>query len=723
MKKSICAILTAFILLFTSTTTFASSYDEYLSMIEDLRQEIEDLKEENYHLKEENYIPNVTLISSPNFTVNAGEKTTIKFTLKNTTTFVASKISMRAALTGSSSIPFTVDFKDNVNTIKLLNTYSEKDVELVLDVDPLAESGMYTINLDYIYSNQYEKEFKTSDTLYIKVENSKYSPKLILENFKLSSNEINSNMDFKLSTLLSNIGNGDAQDVKVEIDGLSSDTLSIKNNINSFYFQNLAALDTQNIEFNLYTSSKIKAGSYPITFNISYKNNKDEEFKDSQQFFINVSDSNSDNTKANIQINNLTSSTQTYPINTDFKIGMNLNNIGNKEAKNIKVTTNYSSDGVIVPKSQSIQLIDSINEAESKYIEFTFAATSSAKSQNYPISFVIEYEDGTKDNNDNANTVSYTQYTGVNISNPEKEEDTEEKKSIPKIIISKYSCNPIVVNAGEEFDLNMTFTNTHPTKTVSNIKIFLSVSEKSETGNIFIPVDSSNTFFVDSIGPNQSVEKSVRLFAISDASPKTYDLIVNFDYEDETGTLPAANEYIGISVRQPAKLETSEFTIPSSGTVGQPIYFSFDFYNTGSVTLKNLMIKIKGDFEASPTSSYYGNFESGNYEYFEGNITPLASGKQTGQLIISYDDANGERIEKITEIEMNVEEAYIPSFDDFNNDYNYIDPMPVEDEGFSIQNLIKKPVTWIVTIAVIIVIVVIIIIIKRKKQKGLDIDE
>ena len=721
MKKSISAILIAFILLFSNVNVYASSYGDYIDILEELRAEIEALKEENHQLKEENYIPNVTLISSPNFTVNAGEKTSIKFTLKNTTTFVANNISIRAALAASSSIPFSIDFKDNVNTIKLLNTYSEKEVELILNVDPLAEAGMYTINLEYMYSNQYDKEFKTSDTLYVKVENSKYSPKLVLENFNLDKTDISSNTAFKLSTSLSNIGNGEAKDVEITLDGLSSDTITLKNDLNFLYYSTLNDLESKPIELDLYTSSKIKKGSYPITFNISYKDGKSQEYKESQQFFISVF-TQEDKSKANLQIENLTPSTKTYSVNTDFKIGMNLNNTGDKEAKNIKITANYGSDNTIIPKSQSIQLIDSIGIAESKYVEFIFCATSSAKTQNYPISFTISYENGTKDDSDNVQTIEYTQYTGVNINNPEKDNDTD-KKSVPKIIISKYSCDPIVVNAGEEFNLNMTFTNTHPTKTVNNIKIYLSVSEKSETGNIFIPVNSSNTFYVDSIKPNQSVERSVRLFAMSDAKPKTYDLFVNFDYEDETGSLPTSQEYIGISVRQPAKLETSEFSIPNTGTVGQPVYFSFDFYNTGSVTLKNLMIKIKGDFEASPSSNYYGNFESGNYEYFEGSITPLNSGKQSGQLVISYDDANGERIEKITEIEMNVEEAFVPSFDDFNNNYPYIEPMPVEKESL-LKTLIKKPITWVIIGAVSVVIIIIaVIIIKRKKKKGLDIDE
>ncbi len=55
--------------------------------------------------------------------------------------------------------------------------------------------------------------------------------------------------------------------------------------------------------------------------------------------------------------------------------------------------------------------------------------------------------------------------------------------------------------------MNLSFFNTNSQKTVRNIKIFLASDEKSDPenpsagSNIFTPVDSSNTFYIDSIPP------------------------------------------------------------------------------------------------------------------------------------------------------------------------------------------------------------------------------
>ena len=80
---------------------------------------------------------------------------------------------------------------------------------------------------------------------------------------------------------------------------------------------------------------------------------------------------------------------------------------------------------------------------------------------------------------------TFKQYAGVNISNPDKDKDGEGNTSKPKIIVSNYSCDPLIVMAGQEFDLNLTLMNTHKQKAVKNIKMYLTLAEEtsSETQN------------------------------------------------------------------------------------------------------------------------------------------------------------------------------------------------------------------------------------------------
>ena len=80
----------------------------------------------------------------------------------------------------------------------------------------------------------------------------------------------------------------------------------------------------------------------------------------------------------------------------------------------------------MVPKSTSIKNVKTLPPNQTSHFVFTFAGTSSASSQNYPVEFTIEYETSGKD------VTTFKQYAGVNISNPEKDKE-ETKKTKRKV--------------------------------------------------------------------------------------------------------------------------------------------------------------------------------------------------------------------------------------------------------------------------------------------------
>ena len=175
--------------------------------------------------------------------------------------------------------------------------------------------------------------------------------------------------------------------------------------------------------------------------------------------------------------------------------------------------------------------------------------------------------------------------------------------------------------AGNEFDLTMTLMNSHKYKSVHNIKMFLTMAEETtsdtaKTGNIFTPVDSSNTFYFDDIVPKGKVDKALRLYVVPDAQPKTYTLTVNFEYEDQDGNEYTSQELLGINVKQVTQLDIDDYTLPQQIEMGMPVTVNFSYYNTGKVTLNNLMIRIEGDVETENKNTYIGNLESGSSDYY-----------------------------------------------------------------------------------------------------------
>ena len=387
-------------------------------------------------------------------------------------------------------------------------------------------------------------------------------------------------------------------------------------------------------------------------------------------------------------------------------------NAGQSVAKDIVVKAEGLDAAAVVPKSTSVKNIPSLAPGASMPLMFTFAATNQASTQNYAVQFSVEYKTGGDKTN------SFKQFAGVNVVNSvkdkkeaeENKKDEEEKTSKPKIIVSKYSSNPLIVMAGEEFDLNLTLMNTHKDKRVQNIKMFLTLAEEtsSETqksGNIFTPVDSSNTFYFDAIPPKGTVDRQLRLYVVPDAQPKTYTLTVNFEYEDTDGKEYTATELLGINVKQNSELNMDEIVLPPTVEQYMPVTISFNYYNTGKVSLNNVMFRIEGDVECTQKSTYIGNMDSGASDYYEVSFTPNTLGEVPVSVIASYEDASGETIEQRRDFVLNVTE-----------------PMPMDDE-FNMQpepTGINKKMIGIIAGGVLVVVIIVVIVVGKVRKKKED---
>lgn len=223
-------------------------------------------------------------------------------------------------------------------------------------------------------------------------------------------------------------------------------------------------------------------------------------------------------------------------------------------------------------------------------------------------------------------------------------------KNKPKLIIDNYSLQPKMVEAGKEFTLNMSFYNTNATYSVRNIKISLNnetggsgTNGQNVGGSVFIPVGSSNTFYISSIAPGKTASKSIKMSVVPNAQAQNYVITANFEYEDKNGNEFTANEIIGIPVVQQAKVSFGEITT-NPGMTGEPATVDMDFFNTGKDTLTNFMISVQGDgFSLDNGGNYFvGNFAPGASDHFSSTIIPTESGTVKGKLVITYEDSTGE---------------------------------------------------------------------------------
>ncbi len=650
-------------------------------------------------------VPEILLINGPVFEVKSGQVNKLEVKIKNTSSFGAKSLVIRPTFPDINDTPFGITFEDGTNKVTAISPRSETTIKLVVNMDKTAATKNYPVTLNYTYFNEYSVKFTGTDTLYLKVNNTSAEPDFVLEGIKLTPQNMKPGDVSQISGYITNNGFINMHDVEMSLDGLEPEGISLSNGMNSKRISKVGAGSSSTFAFSIVAGSDMKAGNYPITFKMKYKDDSGKAYERTQQYYVNVGGVSGK--KPTLEIKNMHEPKGTYGVNRNFTIQFDLFNLGESEAKNIKVTAVGIGEGAVVPKSSSIKDLKSLKPGERKHFSFIFAGTAAAKSQNYPVEFTVEYDNG------GSAVTSFKQYAGVNISNPVAEDGKDGKTSKPKIIVSDYKCDPLIVMAGKEFDLHMTLMNTHKEKAVKNIKMFLTLSEETasdsvKTGNIFTPVDSSNTFYFDSIPSKGTVQKALRLFVVPDAQPKTYTLTVNFEYEDAAGNEYTAKELLGINVKQVTQLEIDDFALPETAELGMPVTVSFGYFNTGKVVLNNLMIKIEGDVDTPNKSTYIGNLDSGASDYFEAEFTANALGKVPVSIVITYDDPSGEPVEEKREFTINV-----------------VEPTPMEgEEGMegeekSESDISKKQIISIIAL-IVGVGVLVAVVVKKKKGRSED---
>jgi len=594
---------------------------------------------------------NIVIAGGNVFDVDTGADTKIKLQVKNKGAGEAQDVSLQArGAEGIVPYKLKLDWDGHVGD---LGRNSSKSINLYVTMDGIVEEPTYPIALDYVYNTEGGESKSGTTTIYLRVKGYNREPEFQLDSMKLTPDTLSPGSSAQLSGELVNAGDFDIYQVELSLDNLTTDGISLTGGFNSKSFSTLPVGGKMGFSFPLVASADMAAGNYPVAIKLKYQNAYGKEYEKTQQYYINVGGVAGQ--KADLEIRNMSEPKGTYGVNQNFTISFDLHNKGAVAAKNIVITANPVDASAVVPKSSSVKTVSELAPGASSHQSFTFAGTAASESQNYAIEFAVEYTSG------GTATTTFRQFAGVNVYNA----DSEENSSKPKIIVSNYSSDPLIVMAGEEFDLHMTLLNTHKEKTVSNIKMFLTLAEETsssseKSGNIFTPVNSSNTFYFDEIPPKGTVDKALRLYVVPEAQPKTYTLTVNFEYEDGKGQEYTATELLGINVKQVTELQIDEFSVPDMVEQYQPVTVAFNYYNTGKVALSNLMIRVEGDVDCQNKNTYIGNMDSGDSDYFETTFSPYTIGEVPVSIVISYEDPSGETIEQRRELLLNVMEPYIP---------------------------------------------------------------
>ena len=276
--------------------------------------------------------------------------------------------------------------------------------------------------------------------------------------------------------------------------------------------------------------------------------------------------------------------------------------------------------------------------------------------------------------------------------------------STPRLMVVGYDMGKDRIYANEAFTLTLHMENTAKS-TISNIKISLA-NEESQ----FVPEDGVGSTFIESMAAGESQDVTFQIKPVSGLEEKSYPLVVKSEYENGKAEAFNAEDtlYVPVYLRQRLSI-TDVYVAEDSYEVGDMVEVSATVNNLGEGNLYNVTVYLSGD-NVEESASYVGNVEPGKSGTADilAKATVVTDGAHTkNQMLITYEDKDGNVQEKSIEIDLRVTEPVYDNLEKVKNAKDY-------------SGVAKKTGTAVIILVVVAGIIYLGIRRKKKKQQILD---
>lgn len=379
------------------------------------------------------------------------------------------------------------------------------------------------------------------------------------------------------------------------------------------------------------------------------------------------------------------------------------------------VITATPSEGLVAKNASNKILTDTLKKGKTFEKTLKFDVKDEVASGYQSVTFTIHYQykkDGV------ATDVETTETANIYVhGNPEldnKEEEQTSSVATPYMMVESYEYGGDKVAAGSTFTLKMNIKNTSSTIGMENIVVSLNASEDLTVAA------ASNTFYINKLAPGEVVKKEIDLAALSTAKSQSSIITLDSKYEflaNNSRQQVTSTEQISIPVYQPDRLELQLVENLEETFVGNEYSLSIQYANKGKGNVYNVSAELKGNVEASEKVQNLGNFEpgaNGTIDFF-----PISNeaGEVSGEVLITYEDENGEEKQVSVPYTYTVSEAMDDSmmYDDM-----YMDGMEGEYMDDSMETNASKtfnPMFIFVPVTIIIIVAIIVLVVLSKKKK------
>lgn len=501
--------------------------------------------------------------------------------------------------------------------------------------------------------------------------------------------------DFTLPITIKNVGNTDIQNVSLNF--TSDSGIIITDNSLTRVFPEIKAGSSVTAALKCRSEDVVSDNFKYVSCEMKYTYlSRKETMSDTEsaKFAVQLIPNSKESASPLIQ---MTRSDISSPINAKeaFSFKINVKNAGTTDIVNA-VLNIEGSDEIMITGGTSSFSFNSLKAGESKTFTVKARAASELTSSSQKINAELKYNYKSNKNYENGNAS-----TSIVVPCVKKDED-KEKSAKPNVIIDNFNYGSQSIANGEHFDLALSFRNMGSIP-VENLVMTL----EPDTG---LAISSStNTYYFDSLGANQSKNTSVEMYALPTAESGSAKVNITFKYEymdNKTRTEATSSQTVSVPLYMPDLMMFTPPVLNTPGVVGEEYTFSIEYVNKGKGEIANVHAEITGDISSVQKAQNIGNIEKGKSGKINFLVTPDMAGENPFSVKITYEDANMKEKERIFNLSVTADE---PMYDESEWD------MDMEEEP-------PKSSPWkaIAGIGAIIAAIVAVIIIRKKIKKNKD---
>ncbi|MBP1756373.1 MAG: hypothetical protein H6Q59_2771, partial [Firmicutes bacterium] len=482
---------------------------------------------------------------------------------------------------------------------------------------------------------------KGSDThqLFVDVKKNEKAPELMIDSVSYTG-DLKPGADIMVKAILKNYGEVKAESISIKVDDATTGSDSFYKNYftDNIYVGDIKADGKIEAKVPLTVSSQATGGNKKVNLVLTYKDTNGNDYTSTVSIYPEIIGGSS-SAGSGLVINNVSQSPAQPIAGDNMQVSFDLQNKSQSDITEIKISLPGLDGSTFIPtSSEPYILVDKIAAGKTKKITIPLKVS------------------GTIPDGLNNLSVKYS-YAGNSSIDPviipiRDVQNDLGKNSKPKLIISKYVADSEELRAGSTFNFTFDIYNTHSSISAKNITVTI-----TQADNIFSVTQGSNSFFINKIGPGETVQQSVELKVKSDASTKAYPLKLTIEYEyDGMQPNPETGE-VGEKRTEELNLQAVENSRPvvdyvnvyswnGSVVAGSAATLSFEFYNMGRSPLNNVIATVEGDFTKADGDMYFlGNVAEGSSSLAEFDVIPNIEGTASGVLHVSFEDSNGDKIE------------------------------------------------------------------------------